>query len=174
MKANSYRSSRLVGLVAAIEGLAVWIVAIFLASYTSTGSIVWPGADMYTTTVGTMHKWLTSPTIGFIELLGYVGLVMAVGGPLWFWFLRVRLKRAREWWDQVIWVGPGSDFLQDPDDSNSTDMRAGEPSPNTRRSSGYNSIEEALADGDFMRGGSRNTESEDSDSSSDWNFGAPK
>lgn len=163
------QSRALAGVIVAIEGLAVWVVAIFLESLRATGWIIWPGADMYTTAFGTMYTWFTSGPPGPFELLAYFGLAVAIGGPVWFWLMKPTLhimdRRSTgrqpsgrnpssqgSRWEDGDWI-PAAEIADDtaPEDeegdSSSWVTKAFESNP-----SRPDSARAALAKGDFMRG----------------------
>lgn len=185
------RSSALSGLIVGLEGLAFWILTIFLASFIATGSITRPGADMYTTTVVTMQNWFASPAIGGVEALGYLGLVLAIGGPTWFWVARPGYERVS---DRFATRGtPEGTTASGSDPASSGAIREANPDPGNSAadslaaeaaegvsavipgddSSGPDPIEQALAEGDFRRGGGDADQSTDeaSDDDADWRFG---
>lgn len=200
MKRALPQSRFLVGLIVGIEGLAVWVVAIFLASYSATGSITWPGADLYTTSIGTMSAWISSPGFGGYELLAYFGLVVSVFGPGWFWVGKSVIERdpgrrgvPREaaiqgianrdqggFEDEVNWI-PASEIAADSTD----EADYGKPSWATKvidtdQSSRPDAIEQRLAAGDFFRGsgakgkpGDADDERENANEYGAWSFGAP-
>lgn len=199
MKHALPQSRFLVGLIVGIEGLAVWVVAIFLASYSATGSITWPGADMYTTSAGTMSAWVSSPGFGGYELLAYFGLLVAVAGPGWFWVGKSVMNRMQgrrtpgmaaiqgaagrdragiE--DEVDWI-PATEIASDSND----EADSGRPSWATKvidadQSSRPDAIEQRLASGDFFRGSGAkgrtvnadDPERENANGGDSWSFGA--
>lgn len=199
MKRALPQSRFLVGLIVGIEGLAVWVVAIFLASYSATGSITWPGADMYTTSAGTMSAWVSSPGFGGYELLAYFGLFVAVSGPGWFWGGKSVIDRlqgrrtpgmaAMQWTasrdrggleDEVDWI-PATEIASDPNDA----ADSGRPSWATKvidtdQFAQPDAIEQRLAAGDFFRGsGARgktvnadDPDRENANGGDSWSFGA--
>lgn len=166
------RSRLLSGAIVAIEGLAVWVVAIFLASFQATGWIIWPGTDMYTTAVGTMRGWIATGQPGAYELLAYFGLAAAFAGPAWFWvarpildFLEGRPTTRRhsgaesaseddDHWGEGEWISATevsahstTQEADDPSEWLSSVLESDSPQPD--------SIQTALANGDFLRGAGR-------------------
>lgn len=168
------RSRLLSGFIVAIEGLAVWVVAIFLASFRATGWIIWPDADLSTTAVGTMRGWITSGPPGPIELLGFFGLAVAVAGPVWFWMAgpaidlaeRRRTGRRRaeaesasedDPWSEGDWIPAteaGDESTSGEESKTSELLTSAFESDSTRP----DSIQAALANGDFLRGAGRESD----------------
>lgn len=163
------QSRVLSGAIVAIEGLAVWVVAIFLESLRATGWIIWPGADMYTTAVGTMLVWLTSWPPGAFELLGYFGLAVAIGGPAWFWIAKPTLtimerrttKRGSDRhsasadgrpWKDTDWIPATESPAESRQWDEDADSSAWISSTLDSNPSQPDSPREALARGDFLRG----------------------
>lgn len=176
-------SRALSGFVMAVEGLAVWVVAIFLQSLRETGWIVWPSEDMYTTAVGTMHAWLTSGPAGVFELLAYFGLVVAVGGPAWFWMTKPGLEIIERWttegrsseprsptddgrqWEDGDWI-PATETAADPSSPDGNEDLSGLFSSTFERASSEpDSAKTALASGDFLRGSTGDAGDSDPDDS---------
>lgn len=69
-------------LMALIDGLALWFFAVLFAAYQfdriQSGSIT----DLLPVIEWTMNHWLVAPGLTLPELVGYVGLVIALLGPL--------------------------------------------------------------------------------------------
>lgn len=163
------QSRALNGLIVTIEGLAVWVVAIFLSSLETTGWFIWPGTDMYTTAVGTMRNWIASGGVTPFEIVGYLGLTVAIAGPLWFWVAAPAISRLGGWsssgarsngssrgggvegeWE-ADWISATE--LAEEAESNDSESEPAWPAmefePARREPE---SIQAALANGDFFRG----------------------
>lgn len=89
------------GLLIALNGLAIWLLAIILSGYAS-GSIDTAGAGLPALVTGTMQTWIQSPQLGVWQLAAYAGIAIAVVGPAWFWV-----------------VGPASEALRGRDSAQS-------------------------------------------------------
>lgn len=71
------------GLLIALDGLAIWVLAIILYGYLSA-PIEIAGRGLYPLVLDTMTAWVESPGLGVWETAGYVGLVIAIVGPAWY------------------------------------------------------------------------------------------
>ncbi len=166
------------GVYAAIEGLALWVVAIFLATYHATGSFV--RSDMYTSIVEAMSAWRAAGAVGLYELLGYAGLTLAVAGPLWMWAGKPLYERYSDsgrgvpstvshledhvagdaWapgdWGSLVEASGLTDQTQESERDSASDDIVVSRDP----------IQARLADGDFFRGGGGNGEDNPPGSSS--------
>lgn len=86
MAARPGRSALRRGLIVALDGLAVWLLAVVLAAYTDAGSVAGSGtgSGLLATAVDTTSRWAATPGVGGFELLVYVGMAATVLGPLWY------------------------------------------------------------------------------------------
>lgn len=83
------------GLLIALNGLAIWLLAIILSGYAS-GSIETAGAGLPALVTGTMQAWIQSPQAGVWQLAAYAGIAIAVVGPAWFWVVGPASEALRE------------------------------------------------------------------------------
>lgn len=79
------------GLFALVDGLAITVLAVLLASYLSHGSVPRPGSGLYALFVETFGIWLMTPGVGVLELASYAGIAIAVVGPIWYLLLQPML-----------------------------------------------------------------------------------
>lgn len=76
------------GLFAAVDGLALWLLAVILAAFVAA-PVSEGAADGFVSTVTavTAH-WLATPGVGPFETVAYLGLSIAILGPGWYWALK--------------------------------------------------------------------------------------
>lgn len=72
------------GLLVALDGLAIWLLAIVLAAYVAPKSVAGGGGSLLSRSVETTRLWVETPGVGAFELVAYAGLAVTVVGPLWY------------------------------------------------------------------------------------------
>lgn len=70
-----------------LDGLAVWFIAIVYAGYTSA-DVGRAGQDVVSLIGETSFAWIRTTEVGFPELVGYIGLAVAIFGPAWYWVIK--------------------------------------------------------------------------------------
>ncbi len=81
------------GLIVALDGLALWLLAFVLAAYADPGSVAGASGGLVPAAIDTTLRWATTPGVGGFELLAYAGLAVATLGPLWYWVGRPGVRR---------------------------------------------------------------------------------
>lgn len=88
MGRSRIRSNLRRSLIVVVDGLAVWALAILLASHAAEPSAAGDGQTALVALTGTMHGWLATPGVGPFEGAAYVGLAIAAVGPVWYWLVQ--------------------------------------------------------------------------------------
>lgn len=73
------------GAIVALDGLAIWLLAVLLATYTHVRAANAVDGSFYRLTIEIMRSWTRSPTVEALELAAYAGLALVVVGPFWYW-----------------------------------------------------------------------------------------
>lgn len=94
------------GLILALDGLAVWTLAIVLSTYLSSTAISVVDGNLIQYTGGIMRSWIETPAMGVFELTAYAGLSLAVIGPMWYWVIHPLKK----------WAGTGPEDTESDSD----------------------------------------------------------
>lgn len=158
------------GLIVALDGLAIWLLAIVLAAYVDPGSVAGSSGSLVTTAVDTTRLWVTTPGTGSFEVLAIAGLAVTALSPLWYGVVRPSVRRRslesprivrdprRDGfrYDQAEAPARGSDGPFGRDRAPLTDTEIG---PATRGDgTGLRRVADlfdpAPGEGDFLRGGS--------------------
>lgn len=76
------------GILVVLNGIAIWLLAVILSTYASSTPVSVADGNLVQYAGAIMGAWLQQPAVGMFELAAYVGLSIAVIGPIWFWVVR--------------------------------------------------------------------------------------
>lgn len=82
------RPAALRGLLVAIDGLAIWFLAVVIASYSTTTAVSTDAGGLTMAIVDIMRSWMQTPTMEVLELTAYAGLALVAFGPVWYWVIK--------------------------------------------------------------------------------------